>query len=341
MNMKMFVEVGLAFFALTAASAVFVAMVHRLGRRVLAARSATWRARIRFTMLLAPVSIGVIGVTVALIPSLLQLAGVANDHCLTAVAHEHSHFCFLHGASTVSRVLAFVVVVCGAVTLARLMVVVWRWWRADRLFTSLITTSKPSTLKGGELVFDSDVPVCVTTGLLAPKVYVSSSAVRALGDDCLAAALMHERGHLLRNETRARLVGALAEAFHVPRLGRSISVKWREDAEYVCDEYAAVRTGSASLVAEALVRFQRALLSDRTALCSAASLYAHGAGLDERVEQLLASNPRRARGFESDRSRMYFVAGVVLVVVLAGLQARHIHHAVESFIGVLAMGGLS
>lgn len=335
--MKIFIDLGVAFIVLCATTAIVVAAAHHVLTPFIQRLTPAWRARVRFIALLAPVLVGVFGVIVALVPSVMHVAGLANDHCLNPAGHTHTHVCFVHGAVEASPVLATLVVVFALVVLGRLAFVVGRWRRSDRLFESMLATSSMRRLNAErEYLFTSDMPVCVTIGLVKPTVYISSAAVEALGDHCAAAALQHERGHIARHDTRARFVAAVADTFHIPGLARSILHHWQHDAELVCDQFAARRAASGTLVAEALVRFQRATLRSRAApLCSGACLCARGAALNERVSSLLAWDASKSDGASDGGSLTYF-AGFVLLIVVGGVGASRLHHAIESLVGFLA-----
>ncbi len=332
--MKLGIDLATAFLALCATTSILVALAHWGLGGVLDGLTPHWRARVRFSALLAPFTVGALGITIALLPSIGHLMGLADDHCLTPGQHVHAHLCFIHRPTGVSWLLASIVAAAPAAILFRLGWVVLRWWNARRIFGSVIATSCPRPLEDGVYLLDSDVPLCVTVGVITPTIYISSGAIVALGAECSRAALAHERGHLARHETRVRLLGALAATFHLPRLSRSIVQGWQQDAEFVCDRFAARKAGSAALVAEALIRFQRALLRSRGAsLSTEACFCVHGAPLTARVTNLLATSID-TQGDERDGIFAYGLGSVLLVIGVA-LQAQHLHHALESFVGVL------
>lgn len=332
--MKLVVDLVTAFLALSATASILVALAHWGFGGVLDGLPAQWRARVRFSALLAPFTVGAFGVVIALLPSVGHLVGLADDHCLSPGQHAHAHLCFIHRPTGVSWLLASIVAAAAAAILSRIGWVVSRWRNAQRIFRSVIATSWPRPLADGVYLLSLDVPVCVTAGVIKPTIYISSGAIAALGAECSTAALAHERGHLARHETRVRLLGTVAATFHLPGLSRSIVHGWQQDAEFVCDRFAARQAGSAALVAEALIRFQRALQrSNATPLNAAACLCAHGSALTVRVTNLLASSAD-TEGDDQDAVLAYGLGSLVLLIGVA-LQARHLHHALESFVGVL------
>lgn len=332
--MKLAIDLSTAFLALCATTSILVALAHWRFGGLLDGLSAQWRARVRFSALLTPFIVGALGIVVALLPSIGHLLGLADDHCVSPGQHVHAHLCFIHRPTGVSWFLASIVIAAHAAILLRIGWVVLRWRYARRMFRGVIATSWPRPLAEDVYLLDSDMPVCVTAGVIKPTIYISTGAISALGTECSTAALAHERGHLARHETRLRLLGAMAAAFHLPGLSRSIVQGWHQDAEFVCDRFAARQAGSAALVAQALIRFQRALLrSHETPLDAMACFCAHGSSLTARVTNLLATSAD-TEGDEQDEM-LAFGLGSLLLLIGVALQARPLHHALESFVGVL------
>lgn len=111
------------------------------------------------------------------------------------------------------------------------------------------------------------------------------------------------------------------------------------DSEFICDRYAARVSGSAAVVADALVRFHRAhrrLRAPPFSVGSSACLCADGSLLNARVTNLLALDVFELSdtAFEG---RLAYVLGFGLLAVGLVLQAGHLHHALESLVGILAL----
>ncbi len=332
--MGLLVDLAIAFLALAIFTALVVAAAHFLTDPIVRRLAPKWRARIRLSALFAPLCVGTLGVFVALLPSLLHAAGIASDHCSHSLKHGHTHLCFLHGTSAASGPWSVIVASALAFILVRIALVVTHAWRASRLFSSIVSTSRVTRLGDGAYHFDSDLPFCVTAGVIRPRVYISSAAAHALGSDCVTAALAHERGHVARHETRMRLLGAIAAVFHLPPCARSILHLWHTDSEFLCDQFASRRTGSATLVAEALVRFQRAMLEvGADTPHAAACLCTQGSALSARVVSLLSTNTEE--GSIRDEIPTLMI-GVFVLLAGLGLQVPRVHHALESLVGLLA-----
>lgn len=334
--MKLLVDLATAFLVLSLSTSVVVATVRWGLRSSFEALPASWRARIGLSSLLAPLVVGVLGVVIALLPSVWHVMGFGSDHCLSTPGHLHAHLCFVHQPATGSRVLDALVASFATLLLARAALVIRTMWRTRRLFMSIVATSTSRPLGTSAQLLDSDVPICATVGLLRPTIYVSTGAAAALGPDCLTAAVGHEYGHIRRQETRVRAVAAFAATFHAPYVGRFLLQQWHEDAEFVCDVFAARYAGSAILVADALVRFQRALLRSGTSpICAGACLCDHRSALTPRILRLLTTESESNRALDSDDGKLAFGLGLIMLLLGVVLQARPLHHALESCVGSL------
>lgn len=334
--MKLLIDLAVVFTILCASASALALAAHSLGHRLLARLAPERRAKVRAALLAAPLVAGFLGVGVALVPSLLHLVGLASDHCLASSSHEHAHLCFVHRPQGVSSVLAAAVATLGFVLVSRIAAVLMNSARAHRAFQVVIASSRVTPLPSGAIEFDSELPVCVTVGILSPRIFISSGAIRALGPECVAAALAHEQGHLARHETRMRLLVSLGAAFHLPVFAESLLSHWHQDSEFICDRYAAKASGSAAVVADALVRFHRAQRKPGAPTLSVgACLCAQGSQLSARVTNLLALDVSRLNEPSSESDLAYFLGFGLLTLGLL-LQAPQLHHALETLVATLA-----
>ena len=140
-------------------------------------------------------------------------------------------------------------------------------------------------------------PLAFCAGLLRPRVYVSEGALRALGDDELAAVVAHESHHAARRDPLRILVArAIGDAYSLGALPR------REQAlaELAADA-AAVRSGGR-----------------RAARGGAARVPRRRAGIaPERVDRLAGAPPQR-RGPARARGRRRRVIGALVVLLALG-----------------------
>ena len=161
------------------------------------------------------------------------------------------------------------------VALIRVLGSVSRGVSAHRRLAARIPVLEERTVAGRPVrVVAAARPLAFCAGLLRPRVYVSAGAFEALGDDALAAVVVHESHHAARRDPLRILVArAIGDAYSLGAFSR------REQAlaELAADA-AAVRNGGAAPLAAALLAF-----------------HGDSAGIaPERVDRL-AGAPRRAR----------------------------------------------
>ena len=89
--MKLVVDLAIVFIIVCASASLIAGSAHFLGRGLIAQLAPGARARLRLALLFAPLAAGVFAVSAALLPSLLHVAGIAEDHCLAPAAHGHAH----------------------------------------------------------------------------------------------------------------------------------------------------------------------------------------------------------------------------------------------------------
>ena len=147
--------------------------------------------------------------------------------------------------------LALAVVVLGVRSLARQL---RRGWRNLRCFKR---GSRPVEIAGKRCwVVDDPEPQAFCTGLLCPRVYLSSGALELLQEDELQAVVAHEAYHAERRDPLRFLVaGTLADAlFFLPAL-RRMSERYAALAEVAADQAAVQATFGSAALASALLRF--------------------------------------------------------------------------------------
>ena len=173
-------------------------------------------------------------------------------------------------------------------------------------------------LRARELV--DDAPVCALAGVFAPVVLVSSGALRALGDEELKAALMHERAHWQRgDQIIAAFASFLADVLPLP--AGDLIADYRAARELAADRSAAFRAGSDAL-ARALIGFAKhgRALSGVTMFSGEAN-----SNIASRLSSLLGDGQGSAQGFCRVRR---LVLGLMLAVIFfagIGLPASAVH----------------
>lgn len=176
-------------------------------------------------------------------------------------------------------------------------------------------------------------PVFVT-GLLRQTISLDACFVRAVDDDALRAALLHEREHLTARDTlrtflaRALLHATPAGALLLPDLER-----WRHAREAACDGDAVHRCASPLALADSLLHALRfrcgpACPEGATALCG------HDASALRLRIQLLLHGPRRTPRITAPSRTL--LALVVALVVLPHFDRADLlddlHHGVEALL---------
>lgn len=293
-----------------------------------------WRTRLYRGALFAPLTGASLVLGTVLMPSFLELAGVVG-HCDVVHGH-HAHLCFIHFSARAGLPIVLLGALLTLVTVARGLrsFRTWAWER--RAVLSLVRTGRPRAGLSETIEFDSEVPVCVTLGLWTPRIFLSTAAIRTLGPADLDAALEHERAHAKRGDDLALLVGRLAVLLHMPSFGPRLLARWQQEAEIVCDAFAARRTGAPAELAGAIVRFHRALLELRRAPCAGACLCQTSATvLERRVRALLEDSSMADPTLEG--RRFAFGAGLFLFAIGLLLQATNLHHTIESALGLLGV----
>lgn len=317
-----------------AASAVVVSLLVACDRPLLGL-PAPLRTKLYWAALFAPPALAGLVLLTVMGPSLLELAGVAG-HC-EAIPGHHTHLCFLHFSvrPSVPLVLAGSLLPVLALVRGVRSYRGWAWER--RAVLSLVRTGGPRAGGPGVVEFDSAVPVCVTMGLWAPKIFVSSAAKRTLGIADLDAALEHERAHVRRRDDLALLAGRAAALLHLPPFGPKLLARWQQESEIVCDSIAARETGAPAELAGAIVRFHRALVDLRRAAPTAGACLCQTSVmvLDRRVRALL-QDPEIV-GDVGETGRFAFGVGLLLLALGFLLQVGDLHHAMESVLGVVGV----
>ena len=166
---------------------------------------------------------------------------------------------------------------------------------------------------GSLQVISHRAPLAVTTGLLRPRVTISTGAIEALADDELAAVLAHEAHHVAsRDPLRLLIAGALAELATpfpiVSHLARRLEL-----AIEVAADAAAVRATSAAAVAASLMHFLEPV-PDGAAACGIGGSY-----VGERVDALCGNAPRSSRP-----ARELAASALAVVLIVAVIGALHL-----------------
>lgn len=284
------------------------------------------RSRHRAIMMLAALPLLVAGTLLfsALLPSLVSLVVPSVDHCLV---HEdgHAHLCFVHLPTTgIHFTLALTLVFVATYGVVRFGLAVYDLRRAVHVINAALTTGEAR----GDLnltVIDCEQPLCVTAGLLRPRVILSRPLLHGLSPTELNVVLAHERAHVVRRDAlTSYLVRALA-SLHLPAAAQWLVHEVDIAAEQACDEAAVVSVGDRLTVAAAILGVERMTQRALSFALSPAVVAFGACAVERRVEALLA-DPLPSRGL---RTVVSSFAGAVLCALLI---SDELHHLTESLL---------
>jgi len=304
--------------ALTLAAALASA-VTALGLRGLGRLSAAPAVRADLALALAalPAALALALAVAVSAPGLLDLAGVAPDHCH---AHGgHGHLCIAHPAE--GTLPLQIIGALGLLSLVgRATVHLRDRIHAARDLQALMRLGRPDAEGPDVLCLDGSVVLCHAAGVLRPRVLISTRLRAALGPELLQAALAHERAHLIRHDVLTRDLIALFGLFAWPGLGTQAAATWEAAAEEAADAAVAAQ-GRGLALAGALVAVARLSLPKAP---SALSL--DGARLSRRVGALLNGTAWHAPA----RGLRLLPAGALALLGLTAALTEPLHHAVET-----------
>ena len=276
--------------------------------------AAEWRAL--FTLSCLPLFGSALVLAACFLPSL----GVTADHCLHHGLH-HPHLCLRH--------LPHVAPTLGALAMAGFIIVrathglgraALGLLRSMSTARTLSEAAAPST--DGIRVLPATRPEAFVLGLLRLALF-ASRGLFSMSDDVQGVVLAHERAHMKRRDPLRQLTATAVLGFHLPGIADTLRRRLRAAAEMAADAQAADTCRDGLRVADVLVQLSRARRAHP----------APGVGfvgdLEVRVRRLMAPRGHDVLGPPALGGMV--VASVLSAVVLA----EPIHHAVETFLGLL------
>jgi len=215
--------------------------------------------------------------------------------------------------------------VLGAIvglTVAAIIHACWRFVARAAGIQRLASSSGPATPRLRELAtvcgvrvleINDAAPVCALAGLISPTVFVSTGALRALNDEELRAALLHERAHIRRGD---QIVAACLSFFAdlLPLPSTDLLETHRFARELVADRAAAELTG-ANTLAHALIAFAKS----GNAIAGAVSFAEpRPRNVVTRISMLLAEpSPRRAGASARMTRRLALGCALAVLAVIS------------------------
>ena len=173
----------------------------------------------------------------------------------------------------------------------------WRIARAHRELRRELPVVGPLPGEHDVLLVAGEGVHAFCAGLLRPRVYVSSGALRALGDDELRAVLAHERMHRARRDPLRIVTGRLlGQALFFAPAVRALVRRYDALAELAADDHAlAAVGGDRAVVASAMLAFD-------------------GSVAPERADHVLGASPEWAMPVALSALTATAVAGLALLV---------------------------
>ena len=274
------------------AVACLLASMHRWMRRAFAHRPARERARLWMTIRFLPTTVGII-----------STAGFG-----LAFARYEPRDTF-EQAGVVLLLLAATAAVLVSTAAWRVMRSLWRTARCHRLVRLLGERIDVPGFPLPAWRVPADFPVAAVSGILKPRLILSSRILDECPRDELAAVLRHEAAHARRHDNLVR-ISLLACPDAVEIGGHAVLAEWHHAVEEAADEEAS-RSDSAARVAlaAALVRVSRMSAVSRPSWMPALALY-DGSTLDGRVRRLLQPDANRN---DAPRSRVPKIAGALMI----------------------------
>lgn len=203
---------------------------------------------------------------------------------------------------------AGLLIAAGAVARAAAAVI-----RASALRRAWLAAGRPVDVAGAGMpayAIDSAFPLVAVLGVLRPRLFISSSVLRACSPPQLAAIVDHERRHVAAWDNAVRLLmDAAPDAVGLTRASGALAAAWHQAAEHRADDAARRRLDLAS----ALVRVARLAGGTGPGAVPASALY-RGEGVEERVRRLVDSGPD---GSYMPRAVLCASAALVTAVIAA------------------------
>lgn len=257
----------------------------------------------------------------AFFPSLLDLFGVLSDHCGHHVHHAF-HLCFLHSAppplhwGVVVLAMAPVILIARGIFGEARMIMRTRALAAD--FHALSTASEDADVR----LLSTEQPQAMVMGWPVGRIFVSRGMGALLDESSLVVVKEHERTHIAHRDVLRKSLARVLGSLMFPETRAKILDILDIARERICDERAAEIVGDRLLVAETLLRIERA--HGTTVPCGALGVSAKG--FEVRVRALLEDTPREQRA--------HTWAGwlAALLSIAAFTAAEHMHHGLETLV---------
>ncbi len=173
-------------------------------------------------------------------------------------------------------------------------------------------------------------PVAAASGVLRPRLILSSRILEECSADELLTVLRHELSHLRRHDNLIRAAWiALPDVFAFTRTGRELSNRWHEAVEEAADDDAVRADDGARLAfADTLVRVGRMAGEKPPAWMPVLALF-DGDSLEKRVRRLLEPETTAVARTSSRLGGAVLVGMMLAIAAGAVAGSRPLHDAME------------
>jgi beta-lactamase regulating signal transducer with metallopeptidase domain len=313
-----------SFFVLNLAAGLFVRISAESAIRFAESRSPKAAARFLLILRLLPFALATLFVLALCVPSYLWLEpGATAERVGTTCA-----ILGIFGAATWS------VSIARTIHSLRASMRHYRYCRSVGHASHVPGGSSSAVVIEPVVVVREEAPVVALSGLLRPRLLISTSVLRALSAEELDAALRHERAHRTSRDNAKRLLILLApDILPFVRPFQNLERGWSKFAEWAADDQAADGDSRRALsLAAALVRVARMGSAPRLPVLST-SLLACDRDLSARVDRLLHAAPiAPSRNWKPQlglRTAGFLLVGVLAALLLAPSALSSVHELLE------------
>jgi beta-lactamase regulating signal transducer with metallopeptidase domain len=319
--MRYYVLLGFLSAGAYAAAAIFTTAIVRVGwpgiSRSIGLMASGPRAQVLASLRAAPFAVGV--------ASAMALSGVFLRFEPRGTTESPSLLLTVGAATAAALFLR------SAVRMSRSL-------QASRQCTRLLETSGARVTGANPLplwIVDTPYPIAAVTGVLRPRLLVSTRLLRECPPEEMDAILRHEAAHVRRRDNLLRaFMLAVPDPLQFGATGRAIQTAWAAAAEQAADEEAVTdRPEVRADLAAALVRVARMVQGPRPTWAEGVAFY-EGSNLEERVQRLLApaAHERRARILTA--AAILLILGSITIVA-ADPVAFRVHSLMEAAVNHL------
>ncbi len=171
---------------------------------------------------LLPIVVALLATLALMLPALLKLAGLIDDHCLAHGLH-HPHFFLRHLPAFDVGPVAVLLIGAGTWPMVKLVWTVSDQIRHARLVNAITRLTPP----GHRLIMiNSETPAAFLLGIRTPKVVLMAGLVRKLSPAERRAVLRHEIAHARAGDLARRLALGWLMSMHFPQTRQRLLCHW-------------------------------------------------------------------------------------------------------------------